>query len=46
MEKEKRSLFQRFLLWREKNIKEKQFILILGFDTEDADTLDTEFPDE
>lgn len=49
MEKEKRSLFQRFLLWREKNIKEKQFILILsflvrylygyyGFDTEDADT--------
>ena len=23
MEKEKRSLFQRFLLWREKNIKEK-----------------------
>ena len=31
MEKEKRSLFQRFLLWREKNIKEKQFILILSF---------------
>ena len=31
MEKEKRSLFQHFLLWREKNIKEKQFILILSF---------------
>ena len=31
MEKEKRSLFQRFLYWREKNIKEKQFILILSF---------------
>ena len=31
MEKEKRGLFQRFLLWREKNIKEKQFILILSF---------------
>lgn len=31
MEKEKRSLFQRFLLWRERNIKEKQFILILSF---------------
>ena len=31
MEKEKRSLFQRFLLWSEKNIKEKQFILILSF---------------
>ena len=31
MEKEMRSLFQRFLLWREKNIKEKQFILILSF---------------
>lgn len=31
MEKEKRSLFQRFLLWRKKNIKEKQFILILSF---------------
>ena len=31
MEKEKRSLFQRFLFWREKNIKEKQFILILSF---------------
>ena len=60
MEKEKRSLFHRFLLWREKNIKEKQFILILSFlvgiftagggcysfDTEDADTLDTKFPDE
>ena len=24
-------MFQRFLLWREKNIKEKQFILILSF---------------
>ena len=50
MEKEKRSLFQRFLLWREKNIKEKQFILILSFlvgiFTEDVDTLDTEFSDE
>lgn len=31
MEKEKKSLFQQFLLWREKNIKEKQFILILSF---------------
>ena len=31
MEKEKRSLFQRLLLWRERNIKEKQFILILSF---------------
>ena len=31
MEKEKRSLFQRFLLCREKNINEKQFILILSF---------------
>lgn len=57
MEKEKRSLFQRFLLWREKNIKEKTVYLdtqlsgrylygYYGFDTEDADTLDTEFPDE
>ncbi len=24
-------MFQRFLLWRERNIKEKQFILILSF---------------
>lgn len=31
MEKEKISLFQGFLLWREKKIKEKQFILILSF---------------
>ncbi|NDV66351.1 chloride channel protein [Bacteroides sp. 224] len=31
MKKEKVSLFQRLLLWREKNIKEKQFILILSF---------------
>jgi Chloride channel protein EriC len=27
----KESLFQRFSLWREKNIKEKQFILVLSF---------------
>lgn len=31
MEKEKISLFQYFLLWREKKIKERQFILILSF---------------
>ncbi len=31
MEKEKRSLLQRFIIWRENNIKEKQFILILSF---------------
>lgn len=31
MGKEKVSLLQRFLLWREKHIKEKQFILILSF---------------
>ncbi len=31
MKKEKTGLFQRFLLWREKKIKEKQFILILSF---------------
>ena len=31
MKKEKISLFQRLLLWRERNIKEKQFILILSF---------------
>lgn len=30
-EKEKNNPFQRFLLWREKRIKEKQFILILSF---------------
>ncbi|WP_373826917.1 chloride channel protein [Bacteroides heparinolyticus] len=28
---EKRSLLQRFIIWREKKIKEKQFILILSF---------------
>lgn len=28
---EKKSLLQRFILWREKKIKEKQFILILSF---------------
>lgn len=31
MEKEKISLFQHFLLWRERKIKERQFILILSF---------------
>lgn len=31
MEKEKISLFQHFLLWREKKISERQFILILSF---------------
>ena len=31
MEKEERSLLQRFISWRENNIKEKQFILILSF---------------
>ncbi|MDD3037030.1 chloride channel protein [Bacteroides sp.] len=31
MEKEKISLLQRCIKWREKNIKEKQFILILSF---------------
>ena len=31
MEKEKKSLLQRALMWREKNIKEKHFILILSF---------------
>ena len=28
---EKKSLLQRFVLWREKNIKDKHFILILSF---------------
>ena len=28
---EKKSLFQRLLLWREKNIKDKHFVLILSF---------------
>ena len=27
----KRSVLQRFIIWREKNIKEKRFILILSF---------------
>ena len=31
MEKEKITLIQRFIRWRENNIKEKQFILILSF---------------
>ena len=31
MEKEKISLLQHFIHWRENNIKEKQFILILSF---------------
>ena len=31
MKRENPNLFQRFLGWREKNIKEKQFILILSF---------------
>ena len=31
MEKEKISLLQRFIIWRENKIKEKQFILILSF---------------
>ncbi|NDV57885.1 chloride channel protein [Bacteroides sp. 519] len=31
MKKKKESLFQRFTLWREKNIKEKNFILLLSF---------------
>ncbi|MDL2247198.1 chloride channel protein [Bacteroides sp. OttesenSCG-928-J23] len=31
MRKEKLSLFQQFTLWREKHIKEKQFILVLSF---------------
>ena len=28
---EKKSLIQRFALWREKNLKEKHFVLILSF---------------
>ena len=31
MKTEKISLFQQFIFWREKNIKEKHFILILSF---------------
>ena len=31
MEKEKISLIQHFIHWREDHIKEKQFILILSF---------------
>ena len=31
MAEDKRSLLQRFIIWREKNIKEKRFILILSF---------------
>ena len=31
MRTEKISLLQRFIIWREKNIKEKQFILLLSF---------------
>ena len=31
MKGERKSLLQRFLVWREKNIKEKRFILILSF---------------
>ena len=30
-QEDKRSLLQRFIIWREKNIKEKRFILILSF---------------
>ena len=28
---EKKTMLQRFILWREKNVKEKQFVLILSF---------------
>lgn len=31
MAKEHKSRLQRFIIWREKNLKEKQFILILSF---------------
>ena len=31
MKAERKNLLQRFLVWREKNIKEKRFILILSF---------------
>ena len=31
MKGERKNLLQRFLVWREKNIKEKRFILILSF---------------
>ena len=51
MKAERKNLLQRFLVWREKNIKEKRFILILSFlvgiftaDTESAYPLDKEFP--
>ena len=43
MAEDKRSLLQRFIIWREKNIKEKQFIR--RTDTESHHTLDTELPD-
>ena len=56
MAEDKRSLLQRFIIWREKNIKEKQFITDSQFscrylygirrtDTESHHTLDTELPD-
>ncbi len=56
MAEDKRSLLQRFIIWREKNIKEKRFILDSQFscrylygirrtDTESHHTLDTELPD-
>ena len=56
MAEDKRSLLQRFIIWREKNIKEKRFILILSFLVgiftafaalilKVIDTLDTELPD-
>ncbi len=28
---EERSWLQRFIIWREKNVKEKRFILVLSF---------------
>ena len=31
METTKKGLLQRFILWREQNIKEKRFILVLSF---------------
>jgi hypothetical protein len=51
---EERSWLQRFIIWREKNVKEKRFILVLSFlvgifygicriDIETVDTLDTKF---
>ena len=45
MEKEKISLLQRFIIWRENKIKEKQFILILSFLVGILYSYDTEFPD-